>query len=778
MTGSFSTWLAGLSREEVAGLLTERPDASADPEPLTLGELAERLSGLRGVMAAFATCDLPSVQFAEVLAALGGTAARADVEALLGAAPDDSERVLDGLVRRGLVWPADGLLHLVEPLREWPIGDGPLGLGPSAAVLLPRLRAEDLRRIVRGLAVEPSGKRKAELLDAALAGLGDAERVRRVVAAAPRRERHLIEKVARTGRVDDYQGMHLFGQDGPYAWALARGLLVKLDWLEPLMPAEVALALRGPSYQAPFTPAAPAVGTVATREGTMTAEFAAASARAVEQMEAVLRSCAAEPPIRLKAGGVGVRELRRTAKQTGCSEDVVRLWLELAVAEGLLAWRDGALVPTAEGGEPLQAAARLASMLRTWAQLPCLPMLDDPERGRGAPVDTRAYDPAAPRLRAAVLEALAGLPGRHGATGPEQLVAAVTWRSPLLFEDAEMAPPYIAAVWQEAESLGVLAHGVLTPTGRALAGDAQTTLDEAAADVLEAACGKVLLQSDLTAVVPGPPAPWLAELLDLVAERESRGTASVWRFSLATVRRALDAGRSAEEIRSDLEAAAGTNLPQPLAYLIDDVARRHGEITVTALACAICCSRPALLAEILAHRGLRRLRLRELAPTVLASAEPVDRTLEALRAAGYVPVDAGDGGAPVIERAPVRPARRRKRPAWKDEASRPRTPIELAARLHGTSPDPPAEADGVEARMTDLAPHLPVSERRMLVHAVRTGTAVGIDYVNGEGNPTVRVIEKARLDAPFLTAWCRLRDDERVFHIGRVQAVTPSVLMT
>lgn len=80
--------------------------------------------------------------------------------------------------------------------------------------------------------------------------------------------------------------------------------------------------------------------------------------------------------------------------------------------------------------------------------------------------------------------------------------------------------------------------------------------------------------------------------------------------------------------------------------------------------------------------------------------------------------------------------------------------------------------------MTGLAPHLPVSERRMLVHAVRTGTAVGIDYVNGEGNPTVRVIEKACLDAPFLTAWCRLRDDERVFHIGRVQAVTPAVLMT
>ncbi|MGP4027497.1 helicase C-terminal domain-containing protein [Actinomadura sp. 3N407] len=786
VTGSFGTWLAGLSREELAGLLTERPDATADPEPSTLGELAERLSGPHGVMAAFAACDLPLVQFAEALAALGGTAPRSDAEALLGAAPDDFARVLDALVRRGLVWPADGLLHLAETLGEWPIGDGPLGLGPSAAVLLPHLRAEDLRRIVRGLGVEPPGKRKAELLEAALAGLSDAERVRRVVAAAPQQERRLIEKVARAGRVDDYQGIYLFGQKGPYAWALARGLLVQPDWLEPLMPAEVALALRGPSYQAPFTPAAPSVGTAAAPEATVTAEFGAASARAVEQMEAVLRSCASEPPTRLKSGGLGVRELRRTAKRTGGSEDAVRLWLELAAAEGLLDWRDGALVPTAKGGDPLPAAERLASMVRTWAHMPRLPLLDDPEEGRGASLDTRAYDPAAPRLRAAVLGSLASLPGGRGATGPEQLVAAVTWRSPLLFEDAELAPPYIAAVWQEAELLGVLAHGALTATGRVLAGaEAQTTLDEAAVDALEAACGRVLLQGDLTAVVPGPPAPWLAVLLDLVADRESRGTASVWRFGLASVRRALDAGRSAEGIRSDLEAAAGTDLPQPLAYLIDDVARRHGEVTVTALACAICCSRPALLAEILAHRGLRRLKLRELAPTVLASAEPVDQTLMALRAAGYVPVGAGDTGALLIERAPARPShrparpsRRGRRPAGKHEASRPRTPIDLADRLHGTSPDLPAETDGVGAGMADLAPHLSVSERRMLVHAVRTGTAVGIDYVNAEGNPTTRVIEKIRLDAPFLTAWCRLRDDERVFRIGRVQAVTPAVLMT
>lgn len=34
--------------------------------------------------------------------------------------------------------------------------------------------------------------------------------------------------------------------------------------------------------------------------------------------------------------------------------------------------------------------------------------------------------------------------------------------------------------------------------------------------------------------------------------------------------------------------------------------------------------------------------------------------------------------------------------------------------------------------MTNLVPHPSVAERRMLVHAVPTGTVVGIDYVSGE----------------------------------------------
>ena len=97
-------------------------------------------------------------------------------------------------------------------------------------------------------------------------------------------------------------------------------------------------------------------------------------------------------------------------------------------------------------------------------------------------------------------------------------------------------------------------------------------------------------------------------------------------------------------------------LPQPLEYLVTDVARRHGTLRARSVGCVLRADDPALLAEIAATKALATLRLSLLAPTVLASTLPLDRTLAALRAAGYAPVGEADDGAPVIERPTQRRA--------------------------------------------------------------------------------------------------------------------------
>jgi hypothetical protein len=207
-------------------------------------------------------------------------------------------------------------------------------------------------------------------------------------------------------------------------------------------------------------------------------------------------------------------------------------------------------------------------------------------------------------------------------------------------------------------------------------------LRRALARALPAPTATATFLPDLTALVTGIAAAPLAELLDTAADAERRDVTSVWRFTAASVRRALDAGHSAEGLLAALADAADHPLPQPLEYLVHDVARRHGHVQVCAVAACVRVTDPVLGTELAAHRALGPLRLRPLTDTVLVSDRPPTEILEALRCAGYSPVEQDATGATVISRTPARRA-----PA-PPEGQRPGRAIDvaaLAARLTGAA---------------------------------------------------------------------------------------------
>ncbi|MEV6259212.1 helicase C-terminal domain-containing protein [Streptomyces sp. NPDC051784] len=314
-----------------------------------------------------------------------------------------------------------------------------------------------------------------------------------------------------------------------------------------------------------------------------------------------------------------------------------------------------------------------------------------------------------------------------------------------------------------------------------------------------AATATARIGADLTAVVTGTPSARLASLLDSVADRETSGTASVWRFSGGSVRRALDAGRSPEDITADLAAVASGPLPQPLSYLITDTARGHGRVRIAPASCVLHGDEPALLAEIAAHRKLSKLGLRQLAPTVLISRSPLDTTLAALRAEGYAPVAETAEGTVRIEKCRARraaaavPAPRssgarndgRAAAASKAKPSAALDPSVLATRLlaaPATTPEPaPFDggapfATGTEEIVAGWAKRLPYTDVRQLAHAIDTGQAITVEYVATSGNRTVRTLSRLELDPPYLEAWCHLRDAERVFTLSRIHGVMGAAL--
>ena len=64
-----------------------------------------------------------------------------------------------------------------------------------------------------------------------------------------------------------------------------------------------------------------------------------------------------------------------------------------------------------------------------------------------------------------------------------------------------------------------------------------------------------------------------------------------------------------------------------------------------------------------------------------------------------------------------------------------------------------------------------------VVSAVEDARPILIDYLDVGSRPTVREIEPHHVvlgpNGSYVTGWCRLRQDERVFRIDRISSVQP-----
>ncbi|ADG73637.1 conserved hypothetical protein [Cellulomonas flavigena DSM 20109] len=656
---TFTGYLRARSDDELVALLVRRPDL-ATPHPATLASLAARATSRASLDRALTWVDALVLQVVEAVVVLDGPRAptRADLHVAVGATGADApvvDRAVDDAVALALVWPDDeGALHAAPG-----VGDA---LGSSVA----------------GLAPAADGTTDAPLADVADAPAGAGPVLDALTWGPP------------VGLVPPP------GAPGGEAvrWLVEHGLLERGDGRHVVLPRHVALTLRGGrTHRAPAL--APTFADAPVRD---TATVAAESARAAEQTVRLVRQLLARweqtPPGVLRAGGLGARDLRRTAQGLDV-DDAHAAWLvETAASAGLVA-DDGEETPTfvttleADVWAAQDLAPRWAVLARAWLTSARTPWLVGGRDERGAlrsALDPELTRPWVPRLRRAVLDVLASAPVGAAPT-PQDVHAALQWRSP------RSVPPLTAveAILADAARLGVLGAGALAAAGRALlTGDDAA---EALAADLPAPVDEILLQGDLTGIVPGRPGAELEDLLDLAAVVESRGGAVTVRFTADSVLRALDQGTTADDLLARLAAAARGRVPQPLEYLVRDVARKHGRLRAGAASSYVRADDPALLAGLADDPRLAVLRPRLLAPTVLvADASPAE-LLAALRARGLAPVAEDARGAVVHAVAPERRARARgSRVAPVRERPLPERAAAVVATLRRGDAEPDAHA--------------------------------------------------------------------------------------
>jgi hypothetical protein len=780
--------LRGWSDEQLAGLLAARPDL-VTPVPQDTSRLASRI-GTRA-SAVLAVDQLTQLELAvlDAALALGGTASVQLLRARVNAAPESVDRALQRIRGLVLLWGTDDSLRALSSLTDI-LGTRLSRLGPSATVLLGAYGPSRLTTLARDLDLTPAGSRQHDVA-AVVELLEDPATVGRLLRDVDPQARAILEHLDREGKegsVESTERSTSRPGGGPVEQLLSRALLVARDSRHVAVPREVAICLRGGHTTRHPVDLAPVLVTSERDPELVDRTAGGAAFELVRHVELLLEHWGSAPPSALRTGGLGVRDLKAAAELLHLDERTAALHVELAVAADLLA------VGTAPDGGPVWLPTdafdlwSAASVADRWTRL-ALAWLAGARltglvggRQNGKPVNALVPDLERvwlPETRQMALLEIAALPSGSvlaAGTGPPSLVERVTWLRPRRPVARAQAVTWVV---EEAAVVGVTALGGMSTHGRALLTDDDPAQAAPAALVrhLPPTVDHVLLQADLTAVAPGPLEPELTRRLAAVADVESRGGATVYRFGEASVRRAFDSGWSAAEVHAFLASASRTPVPQALSYLVDDVSRRFGTVRVGAAESFLRSDDEAALTELLHHPRAAPLRLRRIAPTVVVSDVPVELLVPRLRELGSAAVVEAPDGSVRVARREVQRARTPRRPASGSPPDQPRgrasahaaawiastvRALRAGDRAADTRPDPVLFA---------VDPPSPASTLAVLREAVEAGQSVWIGYVDSHGSSVERVVDPVKIDAGRLAAYDHRTEDVRSFAVHRISGV-------
>ena len=738
--------LRGWPDERLSRLLHERPDL-ATPAPHDSSQLASRAATRSSVVRALDRLTRLELSVLDALVVAGQTPA-ADLAGLVHADPGDVAAATERLVDLALAWQGTSGLRALSGCAEALTGSpGVSGLQPFSAERRPD--AEVAARL-------------AEI-------------------SAPARA--LLEHVHENGgQATAGSARHtVLPEDAttPAEELLSRQLLVPRSGGVVLVPGEVGLALRGGHTTREPVGAPPPVASTARDAALVDRAAAGAAFEAVRRVELLLDQWGTAPPTALRNGGLGVRDLKVAASTLHVDEPTAALLVEVAAAAGLVAvggdaQRDPAWLPTDafDLWVARDVAERWWALATAWLETTRVPGLvglrDQAGKGQNA-LAPELSSVFASEARRMALEALADLPpGEVAATGTgvPSVVARVAWLRP---RRPRTRGDQVAWALAEAAHLGVTGLGGISTAGRHLLAGEEKKARAALEPLLPEPVDHVLIQADLTAVAPGPLESALARKLALVADVESRGGATVYRFTAGSVRRALDVGWSAVDVHEFVGTVSRTPVPQPLTYLVDDTARTFGTVRVGHAEAFLRADDETALSELLHHPKAGPLGLRRIAPTVLVTSTPIDVLLPRLRELGAAPVvEAADGTVRV-----ARPDQLRARTPKDRRGAAVRSARETAHVAQVVTAVRSGDRVSASRPAQPTGTLTPSGSMAALREAIDAGSTVLIGYVDNHGTSTERIVDPTAVDGGWLTAYDHRSDDTRQFAVHRITTVRP-----
>jgi hypothetical protein len=229
--------------------------------------------------------------------------------------------------------------------------------------------------------------------------------------------------------------------------------------------------------------------------------------------------------------------------------------------------------------------------------------------------------------------------------------------------------------------------------------------------------------------------------------------------------RAIDHGKNSSEIRDFLTGISRTALPQPLLYLIDEVARKHGHLRMGHATVYLRCDDGNILNALLADRRLKPLKLRQLAEGIIITEQSDDIVLRKLREAGYSPTAENADGTLAITAAKTN--RGIGQPAVNALVPRSNPERYVAAAIKSIR----AGERATQVNENNEPSSLKTSTKEtieILNQALQLSCEIWISYADKGGLTTARIIEPLTISGGFLTAFDSRTSEVKTFTISRI----------
>lgn len=713
---SFADELRARSDESIAHLFSVRPDLLA-PVPTDLSALSARANSTPSLMRALESLNKFQL---EVLTSASVLTEPFSKSELLSVSTSEAGEELLRLWAAALVYKDGTKFRLPGNLRNL-IGDEPAGLGPQS------LKKIDFK------ALKDMPSDSAAVLN-------------RLTWGPPRGQ---VANIKSPGK--------------PIGWLLENGYLAVMDSKTVVLPREVGMHLRNGKVLKEYSPAANKfVGTTRKQKDVDRAAIANIS-DFLRWCEELAHNWSDEPPIALRSGGLGIRDLKRSADHLGVDENCVAFVAEVLYLGGLIVIdTDDQILPTNSFDIWMSRTLeeRWSSLVSLWLETSRVSGLVGKTGERNiAPLGPELDRAGIASMRKVTLNILAAnLESDPVITNLQEIIA---WQMPQRFNG-----DYIEWTLREAEWLGLTGQGALSEFGIAFLNGSEDLGVERA---LPKPVDHILIQADNSAIAPGPLTVELANMIGTIADIESRGGASVYRFSESSIRRGLDHGQTGEQIKDFLKKTSKTPVPQPLEYLINDVAKRHGRLRVGIAQSYIRCEDEGLLTQILHDKKLESLRFRKLAPQVLVCDFEAGDVIATLREANYLPAAENASGilisAPAIRRAKSRP----RPPRVLSETSAPgEIIIKAAVRTLRTG-------EKASSHKPRDVPRTTANETLDLLHQyIEEQASLTIGYADTNGGVSNRLIDPISISLGTLIARDHATGEMQSFRIPRITGVSPA----